>query len=75
MTLLDPSGIPQGDPLGDPEGATESSTIVALTTLGLRLVQACKHAHMEQGVGVMDLIWMLHGIMGQVLAWGFNSRR
>ncbi len=75
MSLLDPSVIPQDAPQGDPEGATESSTIVALTTLGLRLVQACKHAHMEQGVGVTDLLWMLHGVMGQVLAWGFNSRR
>jgi hypothetical protein len=50
----------------------EDSILSSLTTLGLKLVKACQYAHLEQGVTVKDLIWMLHGIMGQVLSWGYR---
>jgi hypothetical protein len=63
---------PSETPPVPPEGGDHEGVIDAMTTLGLRLVKACQHAHLEQGVSINDLIWMLHGIMGQVLSWSFR---
>jgi len=40
-----------------------------LVTLGLNLTRSCRYLHDTQGVSKLDLIWVLHGIMGQVLSW------
>lgn len=61
------SNASEGIPQGDHEGVLN-----ALTTQGLRIVQACQHLHMQQGVSLKDLLWMLHGVMGQVLSWGYK---
>lgn len=61
---------PQDQPQDDPQGDHE--LLDSLTTLGLRLTKACQHAHLEQGVSIKDLLWLLHGVMGQVLSWGFR---
>lgn len=41
----------------------------SLTTLGLNLTRSCRYLHESQGVSKLDLIWVLHGILGQVLSW------
>lgn len=40
-----------------------------LVTLGLNLTRSCRYLHDHQGVTKADLMWVLHGIMGQVLSW------
>jgi hypothetical protein len=34
-----------------------------------------KFCHDTQGVSKLDLIWVLHGIIGQVLAWEDDERK
>ena len=43
-----------------------------LTTLGLNLVETCRDLHRNHEVSLKDLLWMLHGVMGQVLSWGYR---
>lgn len=38
-------------------------------TLGLNLTKSCKYVYENQGLSQVDLIFVLHGIMGQVLSW------
>jgi hypothetical protein len=39
-----------------------------IVTLGLNLSRSCRYLHEHQGVSKEDLVWVLHGILGQVLA-------
>jgi hypothetical protein len=40
-----------------------------VVNLGLKLTKSCKYVYENQGFSIKDLIFMLHGIMGQVLSW------
>ncbi len=44
-----------------------------LNVLGLRLTRACRYAFESQGVLPLDLVWLLHGLMGQVLLWEYQA--
>ncbi len=40
-----------------------------LVTVGLNLTRSMRYLHDNQGVSKADLVWVLHGILGQVLSW------
>jgi hypothetical protein len=67
-----PEGLPEVGPTDQPSQEGPVAPLESLTTLGLRLVRACRYAYQEQGVSIQDLLWMLHGVMGQVLSWGYR---
>jgi hypothetical protein len=43
-------------------------------TLGMNLTRSCKYTYENQGLSIKDLIFILHGIMGQVLSWETDSK-
>ncbi len=49
-------------------------TLQTLTTLGLRISDSLKYLYREQGVNLRDILWVLHGVMGQVLSWSPRPR-
>lgn len=56
----------------EPPGEGQPSEIVSMVNLGLRLTQACRYVYLHQGISITDLVWVLHGVLGQVLSWAYK---